>query len=131
MVQKGEIPSFSQEIIDSGPGNMIRLLCWGGWKTALFSLGTEVRRFDPYCFCDDNLPVLHQLEQLFDQHRKQRNTELCHTSFHSPLELLAEIERGTRYDLIFLDVLMPGQTGIDAAAEFAVQGEKFILRLSI
>lgn len=31
--------------------------------------------------------------------------------------MLAEIERGIRFDILFLDVLMPGETGIDAAAE--------------
>ena len=30
---------------------------------------------------------------------------------------MAEIERGTRFDILFLDILMPGETGIDAAAE--------------
>jgi DNA-binding LytR/AlgR family response regulator len=46
-----------------------------------------------------------------------RNQEIDYTAFQSPLELLAEIERGARYDILFLDVLMPGETGIDTAAE--------------
>lgn len=68
-------------------------------------------------FCDDDLSVLNQICMLLDKYRTQQNLELCHTSFQSPLELLAEIERGARYDIIFLDVLMPGATGIDTAAE--------------
>lgn len=40
-----------------------------------------------------------------------------YTSFHSPLNLLAEIERGARFDIIFLDIMMPGETGIAAAEE--------------
>lgn len=35
----------------------------------------------------------------------------------SPFDLLAETEKGTRFDVILLDVLMPGETGIDAATE--------------
>lgn len=38
-------------------------------------------------------------------------------TFHSPLDLIAEIERGIRFDILFLDVLMPGQNGIDVATE--------------
>lgn len=47
----------------------------------------------------------------------ERNQDIGYTAFQSPLELLAEIEKGVRYDILFLDVLMPGETGIDAAAE--------------
>ena len=68
-------------------------------------------------FCDDDLSILSELRVLLDRYRVQRNQEIDYTAFQSPLELLAEIERGTRYDILFLDVLMPGETGIDAAAE--------------
>ena len=68
-------------------------------------------------FCDDDLAVLNELRTLLDEYRVERNLEITYTAFNSPLELLAEIERGTRYDILFLDVLMPGETGIDAAAE--------------
>ena len=68
-------------------------------------------------FCDDDLSVLNDLRVLLDQYRVDRNREIEYTAYQSPLELLAQIEKGTRYDILFLDVLMPGQTGIDAAAE--------------
>lgn len=73
-------------------------------------------------FCDDDLSVLNDLRVLLDQYRVERNQALVYTAFHSPLDLLAEIERGTRYDILFLDILfldilMPGQTGIQTAAE--------------
>ena len=68
-------------------------------------------------FCDDDLSVLNELRTLLDEYRVERNLEIAYTAFNSPLELLTEIERGTRYDILFLDVLMPGETGIDAAAE--------------
>lgn len=68
-------------------------------------------------FCDDDLSILNELRVLLDQYRVERNQEIEYTAFQSPLELLAEIEKGARFDILFLDVLMPGETGIDAAAE--------------
>lgn len=68
-------------------------------------------------FCDDDLSVLSDLRVLLDRYSVERNQKIEHTAFHSPLDLLAAIERGTRFDILFLDVIMPGETGIDAAAE--------------
>ncbi len=68
-------------------------------------------------FCDDELSVLNELRILLDRYRVERNQEIEYTAFQSPLELISEIEKGARYDILFLDVLMPGQTGISAAAE--------------
>lgn len=68
-------------------------------------------------YCDDDISVLSELSKLLDQYRVERNLELSCAAFHSPLELLSEIEHGTRYDILLLDVVMPGETGIDAAAE--------------
>ena len=68
-------------------------------------------------FCDDELSVLNELRILLDQYRVERNQEIEYNAFNSPLELLAQIEKGVRYDILFLDVLMPGETGINAAAE--------------
>ena len=68
-------------------------------------------------FCDDDLSVLNELRVLLDKYRVERNQEIEYTAFNSPLELLNEVEKGTAFDILFLDVLMPGQTGINAAAE--------------
>ena len=68
-------------------------------------------------FCDDELSILNELRILLDQYRVERNQEITYAVFQSPLELLAEIEKGARFDILFLDVIMPGETGIDAAAE--------------
>lgn len=68
-------------------------------------------------FCDDDISVLNELRVLLDRYRVERNCVVDYVIFNSPLNLLAEIERGIRYDILFLDVLMPGENGIDAAAE--------------
>jgi len=68
-------------------------------------------------FCDDDPSVLNELCSLMDIYRAEHSYDLTWFSFRSPLELLAEIERGVRFDILFLDILMPGENGIDAAAE--------------
>lgn len=68
-------------------------------------------------FCDDDPAVLQQLQTLLDQYRVERNQQLEATVFHSPVELLAKIEHGARFDILFLDVLMPGENGINTATE--------------
>ena len=72
-------------------------------------------------FCDDELATLNTLRVLLDQYRVERNQEIAYTAFQNPLELLAQIEKGTSYDILFLDILMPGQTGLQAAAEIWAQ----------
>ncbi len=47
-------------------------------------------------FCDDDLSVLNDLRVLLDQYRVDRNREIEYTAYQSPLELLAQIEKGTR-----------------------------------
>ena len=66
-------------------------------------------------FCDDDQTVLDQLSALLEKYRAQRCVQIQCTAFHSPLDLLAEIEKGTRYDILFLDVIMPAENGITAA----------------
>lgn len=68
-------------------------------------------------FCDDDLSVLKDLSMLMDKYRAEKNQEIVYTSFNDPLTLLAEVEKGNGADIIFLDVLMPGQNGISTAKE--------------
>lgn len=68
-------------------------------------------------FCDDDLSVLKELSILTDRYRVERNQDIVYAAFHSPLELLAEVGRGSGLDIIFLDVIMPGQDGISTARE--------------
>ena len=68
-------------------------------------------------FCDDELSMLNEFQVLLDEYRMKQNREIDYTAFRSPFELLAVIERGIRFDVLFLDVLMPGENGMDTAAE--------------
>lgn len=67
--------------------------------------------------CDDDRSVLQELQVLLDRYRVEQNRDIDYTAFRSPLDLLAVIERGARFDILFLDILMPGENGIHAAAE--------------
>lgn len=68
-------------------------------------------------FCDDDVSALGEIQAYLDRYRVERNREILYTAFCSPLELLERIEKGERFDVLFLDILMPGQNGIEAAAE--------------
>lgn len=68
-------------------------------------------------FCDDDPNIHDQLTALLEKYRTQRKTDLECTAFRSPLDLLAAIESGARYDILLLDVLMPAEDGITAAKE--------------
>lgn len=74
-------------------------------------------------FCDNDISELNEIRLLLDQYRVEHNLDIHYTAFHSPLELLAEIERGTRFDILLLDILMPGLNGIEAAAEIRTHDE--------
>ena len=68
-------------------------------------------------FCDDDMEVLHQMNELLDRYRVERNEDITYAAFQSPFELLTEIEKGIRPDILFLDVVMPWQNGMDVAKE--------------
>ena len=64
--------------------------------------------------CDDDISELHILMNLLNQYRTERGAGIHYESFHSPLELLAAVERGIRFDIFFLDILMPGSYTVNA-----------------
>lgn len=67
--------------------------------------------------CDDDISALDETLKFLDRYRGERERKIARTVFYSPVELLAKIEQGARFDVLFLDILMPGQNGIDTAAE--------------
>lgn len=68
-------------------------------------------------FCDDDQSVLNDMSVLLERYRTEHSQEIVYTVFHSPLELLAEFSRGMSVDILFLDVIMPGENGINTARE--------------
>ena len=68
-------------------------------------------------FCDDDAVLLHQMQDFLEQYRTLRGVQLELFPYTKPMELLADIEAGVRFDVLFLDVLMPGINGINTARE--------------
>ena len=62
-------------------------------------------------FCDDDDTVLKELQSLLEEYRRERDYRIDAKVYHSPLDLLNEMEKGTRFDILFLDILMPGPYG--------------------
>ena len=68
-------------------------------------------------FCDDETAEIAQLEELLEEYAAARGQEFVHTSYQSSVELMADIEKGERFDIMLLDILMPGENGMTAARE--------------
>jgi len=66
--------------------------------------------------CDDDSRDLLQIISLIESYQRNRKVELSYMSFQNASELLDSMNsRG--YDLLLLDMLMPGINGIQAARE--------------
>ena len=77
-------------------------------------------------FCDDDLSILSELRVLLDRYRVERNVEIASAAFQSPLELLTEIERGTRFDILLLDVMMPGENELRDTLPLLASGSEIL-----
>lgn len=67
--------------------------------------------------CDDELNILQEMTSLADKYSLDKNIAIECSTFQNPFDLIAAIEKGTHFDLLFLDIIMPGVDGIAAAKE--------------
>lgn len=68
-------------------------------------------------FCDDDKTVLNEINQLLEKYSIVCNRKLACHDFYSPFELLTVIEKGTHFDILLLDIIMPGEDGISVAKQ--------------
>ena len=67
--------------------------------------------------CDDNVDELSNMIQLINQYRTMKNLNCEYTVFTNGFELISTLEKGKRFDLYCLDIIMPAFTGIEVAKE--------------
>lgn len=66
--------------------------------------------------CDDNIAERSRITLLLEDYRRKRDNSITYETFQSAAELLDAMPT-RRFDLLLLDILMPGFTGMDAARE--------------
>lgn len=66
--------------------------------------------------CDDDMQELTRISNLLNQYHKNKAVVLKYDVFHNAIELLEAMRRHT-YQILLLDILMPGMSGIQAAHE--------------
>ncbi|NCB28587.1 MAG: response regulator transcription factor [Clostridia bacterium] len=67
--------------------------------------------------CDDNIDELSNMVQLIDLYRASKNFSCEYAAFSNGFELVSALEKGKRFDIYCLDIMMPGFTGIEVAKE--------------
>ncbi|MEG0766021.1 MAG: LytTR family DNA-binding domain-containing protein [Pseudoflavonifractor sp.] len=71
--------------------------------------------------CDDDPTELARVAALLTEYRRERGVLLIYETYQSATELLSVLPR-RQYDLLLLDILMPGFSGIEAAHELRSGG---------
>ncbi len=67
--------------------------------------------------CDDNIDELSNMVQLINQYRESKHLDCEYAIFQNGFELISSLEKGKRFDIYCLDIIMPGFTGIEVAKE--------------
>lgn len=66
--------------------------------------------------CDDLSEELDRVSAILEKWQSEKNAPLRYRRFTNAMDLLDAIEE-ERFDLYLLDIMMPGMSGLDAAAE--------------
>ena len=67
--------------------------------------------------CDDDIDELTAMEHLIDLYRTSKNVDCEYAAFPNGVELVAALEKGIRFDIYCLDIIMPGFLGTDVARD--------------
>ncbi len=67
--------------------------------------------------CDDNIDELSNMVQLINQYGTSKNYSFDYAVFPNGFELVSALEKGKRFDIYCMDIIMPGFNGIDVAKE--------------
>lgn len=67
--------------------------------------------------CDDNINELSNIAELISQYCASKNLNYEYAVFTSGFELISVLEKGKRFDIFCMDIIMPGYMGIDVAKD--------------
>lgn len=67
--------------------------------------------------CDDNIDELSNMVQLINLYQLSKNLSCEYAVFPNGFELISALEKGKRFDIYCLDIIMPGFMGIEVAKE--------------
>ena len=67
--------------------------------------------------CDDNLEFLQELSELLNKYSEESRINVEYKMYTNPFELVTQMEKGIHYDIILMDVCMPGMNGIQCAKD--------------
>ena len=77
--------------------------------------------------CDDETLVTAQIEKMLEEVTEESVTKIEVDVFYDGSSLVEHIERGKRYDIIYLDIEMTKQNGIDAARNIRKMDKKVLI----
>lgn len=69
--------------------------------------------------CDDDSRELDRILSFIETYRRERSVPLTYRAFQSAAELIPHVSSGD-YDILLLDIMMPGINGMEAAQEIRV-----------
>jgi len=70
-----------------------------------------------FALCDDSIEELSNMVRLFDLYRVSKNLSCEYAVFSNGFELVSALEKGKRFSIYCLDIIMPGFLGIEVAKE--------------
>lgn len=77
-------------------------------------LFTQEENMFKIAVCDDDAAVVKTLYRLIQTFARANNYEVDQTSYLNPEMLIADMEDGAYYDIIYIDIEMPQMNGIEA-----------------
>lgn len=80
-------------------------------------LRTELIYLIKIAICDDCPEELEMLSCLLERYRHQKQPTLQVQTFQNGFSLLSAIDNGESFDAVILDILMPGENGMNIARE--------------